>query len=58
MALAKSRVHPPWAVQSQGTPNKIFGTRPDVELPATPVPTSYDRDDLLADPWVQWVLRD
>lgn len=62
MALPESgiffRLEMELALNPDGTPEEIFGTAPDVWLPETTPGNSYERKDLLQDPWVQWVLQD
>jgi hypothetical protein len=41
-----------------GSINQICGTAPDVALPPATLPPVCDRAGLLADPWVQWVLKE
>jgi len=49
------------AFNPDGTINEIYGTRPDFELETstypTPYPESSEQEDILKDPWVQWVLK-
>lgn len=46
------------APNPDGTPEEIFGTVPDVWLPETTPANRFNREDLLRDPWVQWILHD
>ena len=49
------------AFNPDGTINEIYGTRPDFELETSTYPTSYpessEKEDLLNDQWIQWVLK-
>jgi hypothetical protein len=45
-------------INLDGSINEFTGVQPDVELPSCPLPDRVDRESLLKDEWIKWVLAD
>jgi hypothetical protein len=52
------RLEPEMTLNPDETPNEIFGTEPDIWMqPELPNP-DFEKETLLQDPWIKWILGD
>ena len=52
------RVETKIVINPDGSINELFGTPPDVKLPAADPPKSITKDDLLKDEWIRHIIHE
>lgn len=45
------------ALNPDGTPNSIYGTKPDISLKPDSSNFEFNKETLLNDPWIKWVIK-